>query len=74
MKIDRREFDRAADAQADSNPERLTGTPKSALVNPVLPSEFEQRANAHHASTNDAKPETPDATDSGQAGATVTRP
>jgi hypothetical protein len=41
MKIDRREFDRAADAQADSNPERLTGTPKSVLGNPVLPSEFD---------------------------------
>jgi hypothetical protein len=41
MKIDRREFDRAADAQADSRAEYLTGTLKSVLVNPVLPSEFD---------------------------------
>ena len=34
----------------------------------------QQRANAHPASPNDAKPQTPDATDSGQAGATVSPP
>jgi hypothetical protein len=33
-----------------------------------------QRPNAHPASTNDARPETPDATDSDQGGATVSRP
>ena len=41
MKIDRREFDGAVDAQGDSHAECLTGTLKSVLVNPVLPSEFD---------------------------------
>ena len=41
MKIERREFDRSADAQTDSHAEGLTGSLKSVLVNPVLPSEFD---------------------------------
>ena len=46
MKIDRREFDWAVDAQGDSHAECLTGTLKSVLVNPVLPSEFDRVARA----------------------------
>ena len=42
MKIDcEREFDDAADAQQGSFAEGLTGTFKSVLDNPVLPSEFD---------------------------------
>jgi hypothetical protein len=40
MKSDGREVDGAVDAQGDSHAECLTGTLKSVLVNPVLPSEF----------------------------------
>ena len=42
MKIDcKREFDDAADAQQGSFAEGLTGTFKSVLNNPVLPSELD---------------------------------
>jgi len=41
MKIDQRELDDAAEAQNGSLTEGLTGTIKSALNNPVLPSEFD---------------------------------
>ncbi len=41
MKVDQRELDDAAGAQNDSLSEGLTATNKSALNNPVLPSEFD---------------------------------
>ncbi len=41
MKIERREFDDAAEAQNGSLAEGLTGTLGSFLNNPVLPSQFE---------------------------------
>jgi hypothetical protein len=46
MKIDGREVDGAVDAQGDSHAECLTGSLKSVLVNPVLPSEFDRVARA----------------------------
>jgi len=41
MKVDQRELDDAAEAQNGPLAEGLTGTLKSALNNPVLPSEFD---------------------------------
>jgi len=41
MKIDQRELDDAAEAQNGPLAEGLAGTLKSALNNPVLPSEFD---------------------------------
>ena len=44
MKIDQRELDDAAELQNGSLTEGLTGTIKSVLNNPVLPSDFDLSA------------------------------